>query len=167
GENLAFLHLVAIIHVQLFHDAARLGLNLDLRDGLDLSGSHHALCQVSLFHLGQLRGVDLCSASGCDQCAGDDQDHNDRCYRAPDNDSFTPLLPAIAVAFHDRLLLDFKPENCHSIVVTGETSSKFPEKLRRDGACPVSPRKLDALKAPVNHLDRRGKKKKATSHVCN
>jgi len=50
------------------------------------------------------------------------QDYNDRRYRAPDDDSFAPFPLAVTIAFHDRLLLDFKSQNCHSPVVTEETS---------------------------------------------
>jgi hypothetical protein len=72
---------------------------------------------------------------------GNDQDHNDCRYRTPDDNSLTPLLPATAIAFHDRLLLQFKSQTLRTaihLVVTGETSGKFPEKLssRRDGSCP-------------------------------
>ena len=109
GEHLPLLHFVAIIDVELFHDSAGLGLDFDLGDGLDLARRHHAFRQVSLLDLGQLRGVDLgAAAGGCDQHAGNYQNQNGR-YRAPD-DSPAPLFlrVAIAVAFHDRLLLDFK-----------------------------------------------------------
>ncbi len=54
GEHLAFLNFVAVIDVELLHDAAGLRLNLDLGDGLDLSRGHHALRKVSLFDLGEL-----------------------------------------------------------------------------------------------------------------
>ena len=64
--------------------------------------------KVSLLDLGELRGVDLGAAAGCDQRAGNHQDHNDCCYRAPDDDSLAPLFLAVTVAFHDRLLLEFK-----------------------------------------------------------
>jgi hypothetical protein len=74
-----------------------------------------------LFDLGELRGVDLGAAAVCDQRAGNDQDQNGYRYRAPDDDPLTPLFLAIAVAFHDCLLLEFKSENCHSPVVTEET----------------------------------------------
>src|SRR5208282_227606 len=115
--------LIAIFGVELFHDAAGLGLYLDLGDRLDLAGRHHALRQISPIDLGQLRGVDLGSASGRNHHAGNNQSHDSDCYRTPDDDSLAPLFPAIviAVAFHDRLLLAFKSENWHSPVVTGET----------------------------------------------
>ena len=90
GEHLPLLHFVAVIDVELFHDAAGLGLDLDLGDGLDLAGRHHAFRQVALLDLGQLRGVDLgAAARGCDQRAGNHQNQNGR-YRAPD-DSLAPL----------------------------------------------------------------------------
>ena len=44
-------------------------------------------------------------------------------YKRQD-DSLTPLFLAIAIAIacHDRLLLDFKSQNWHSPLVTKETS---------------------------------------------
>src|SRR5208337_3378204 len=121
GKHLALLNFIAVIDVELLHDAAGLGLDLDLRDGLDFAGRHHAFCEVSSFDLGELRGVDLGAAAGVDQHPRDDQNQNGYCDRAVD-DSLTPLLPAIAVtiavavACHDRLLPDFKSENRHSPV---------------------------------------------------
>ena len=101
GEHLPLLHLVAIFDVKLFHDAAGLGLDFDLGDGLYLARRHHAFRQVSLLDLGELRGVDLGATAGCDQRPGNHQDENDCRYRAPD-DSPAPffLSAAIAVAFH-------------------------------------------------------------------
>ena len=64
ARSLAFLDLVAVVDVELLHDAAGLGLDLDLGDGLDLAGGDHALRQVAFFDLGQLRGVDLGAAAG-------------------------------------------------------------------------------------------------------
>ena len=58
--------------------------------------------------LASLEGSILVPLRGCDQHAGNDQNHNGCRYRTPDNDSLTPLLFAITVTFHDRLLLDSK-----------------------------------------------------------
>ena len=108
GKQLSLLDLIAVIDVELLHDAAGLGLNLDLGDRRDLAGCHHAFCQVSPFNLGELRGVDLVIAGRSDHHTGNDQSQNNYRYRAPDNDSLAPLLPAIAVTFHDRLLPEFE-----------------------------------------------------------
>ena len=64
-QHLTLLHRLAIIHEQFFHNAAGFRLNVDLGDGLDLSGSYNVLGQVTAFHLGQLRWINAAAATGC------------------------------------------------------------------------------------------------------
>src|SRR5882724_10580726 len=100
SEELAFLDLIPVLDVELFHDAAGFGLDLDFSDGLDLPGSDYALGQIAFFDLGQLRGIDLgAAAGGSVHAAHDYQKHHGR-DGTVDN-PFTPLrLLAISVTVH-------------------------------------------------------------------
>ncbi len=103
GQNLSLFYAVAIVDVQLLHNSAGLRLDLDLRDWLDLAGRHHALRQVSAFHLRQLRRINLGAAGGCDHYPGHYQSHERYRHRTPDNDSFCAASSPCRCRYRSRL----------------------------------------------------------------
>jgi len=75
GQQLALLDFIAIVHQQFLDDSAGLRLHLNLGDRSNFAGSDHALGQIALFHLLQLRRVNLgAAAGGRDQSSGDQED---------------------------------------------------------------------------------------------
>ena len=76
GQHLTSLHAIARVDKQLFHDSTGLRFDLDLGDGLDLPGRHHALGQIAAFHLRQLGRINLGAAARCrDQASHRDQNN--------------------------------------------------------------------------------------------
>ena len=101
GQDLALLHLVAVVHEQPLHEAARLRLDLDLGQGLDLPGRHDGAREVALLDRGEARGVDLLPAAAGRHQAEHREDHDPRA----DEDQALPALPApvsVAVSVRHR-----------------------------------------------------------------
>jgi hypothetical protein len=58
-QQLAGLHMVAVIHIQLFHDAAGFGFHFDLGERLNLARGDDYFGQVTAFRRGQLGRINL------------------------------------------------------------------------------------------------------------
>src|SRR5262249_26229045 len=63
GQYLTLLYAASGIRQQSFYDSAGLGLDLYLRNRLDLTGGDHALGQITLFYAGDLRRIDFGAAA--------------------------------------------------------------------------------------------------------
>ena len=72
GEELALMNVGVDVDEELGDDAAGLGFDLDLRDGLDLAGGDDGAGDVSALNFGKLRGVKFgAAAPGGDRDACD------------------------------------------------------------------------------------------------
>ena len=101
SQQLTLLHAIAVVDQQFLHNAAGLRLHFDLRDRRNFAGRHHALGEVSLFHFGELGGVDLGAAAGRRKDASGDQQHDYRDHADPNNQSATLLFAISAVTVHN------------------------------------------------------------------
>ena len=98
---MTFLDAIAVIDQQFLHNAAGFRFHLNLGDWRHLPCGHYTLGEVSLFHLGELGGVDLGAAAGRRKDSASDEQHDYRDHAAPNNQSATLLFAISAVTVHN------------------------------------------------------------------
>ena len=116
-QNLALLDPVAVVQQNLFDDAARLGLDLDLGQRLDFAGGHHRAGNVAAFDLGQPGGVDLMVGAQ----AGDGQEDHDQAHSAASNEKPTLAVAVVLMVVH------------HSPLARARVSGSYPQNTSSPG----------------------------------